>query len=119
MWEFGEDDPFVPGATEGCVQLFLSPWDDSSSSYDSFLVQPPPDKPSASVSSPGWNVPYYARDPQGLVRENLSLREMERSLREARAIRAAQNESLKRQLEECKSRFRSALCKGTDRLIDA
>jgi hypothetical protein len=64
-------------------------------------------------------MPYYARDPQDLIRENVSLREKERSLRETRAHRAAQNERLKIELEECKSRFRTALCNGSATWLDA
>jgi hypothetical protein len=54
-------------------------------------------------------MPFHARDPKALVRENALLRSQEKVMRAHRDERLAENMRLKTQPDECKAQFRAVL----------
>jgi hypothetical protein len=104
MWGFDEDDSFVPMTFGSAPLSFLFEPDASEEAPPDFSFQRSPSHPGRPVVS--------SRDPQSLVDENNQLRQTEISMRETYAERVSQNARLKKQLEECRTRFMNALRSG-------
>jgi hypothetical protein len=110
-WEFGfdEDDAFFPGSIADSP--FDSPPFGIEPAFDStadFFANPSPKSPAPPTARPA----HLNRDGQSLANENAELRKTARSLGEKFAQITSINERLKGQLEDCRSRFRSAVCAG-------
>jgi hypothetical protein len=109
MWDFDEDDAFVPMTFSGSSTTFALFGDDA-------FAQPAPEFPFQTRSHPQLaqiSRPSEAQhDAQGLADENNALRQKELTMRATYTERLMQNERLKRQLEECRSRFMSAFYSG-------
>jgi hypothetical protein len=110
MWGFDEDDAFVPVTfgSSSAFSLFASERDPDPDPAEFTFQTPFQPQPAAQVGRPG---PCF-RDPQTLMDENNALRQTELSMRTTYAERLSQNERLKRQLEECRTRFMTALTSG-------
>jgi hypothetical protein len=67
------------------------------------------------IQSPKESKSHPERDPQALIHENDELRRTEVSLTEKFAQVSSMNDRLKGQLEECRTRFRTAIFSGFGR----
>jgi hypothetical protein len=111
-YEIEQQDAFFPSAFDE------QPFDalDSQPSFFDPLTDPPP---SDACLPPLVNVGPVAfplgPDGQSLVDKNAELRQTALTLKERLAQMASLNEHLKTQLDECRSRFRSAVFSGFGR----
>jgi hypothetical protein len=110
-WEFGFDDAFFPGsfadASFGGPPFGPEPVFDSTPAFFA-----PPQAKAPSLPSAARPALHLSRDGQSLANENAELRRTALSLGEKFAQIASINERLKGQLEDCRSKFRSAVCAG-------
>jgi hypothetical protein len=105
MWGFDEDDAFVPNTFGSFCGFSLFGAEQEVGPAEFTFQTPFQPQPAAQPSRPG---PSF-RDAQVLMDENNALRETEMSMRATYAERLSQNERLKRQLQECRTRFMRAL----------
>jgi hypothetical protein len=102
-WDFDldNDDSFFPVGFDGRLPG-LEPLDNSPFEFG----------PTKSMQSPRDSRSHPDRNPEALANENHELRRTESSLTERFAQVSSMNERLKGQLEECRTRFRSAIFSG-------
>jgi len=109
-WELGfdEEDAFFPGGFADTSFSGETSFESPAPFFGS--ATPTPGPPSV---TPASRPPVRLdRDGQSLADENAQLRRTALSLGEKFAQIASLNERLKDQLEECRSKFRSAVCAG-------